>query len=81
MTSHSMSFISHTTVRGLRCSHSTCTETVQGPEMDRWGGEDYYRKLALRKGWTLWRSRSTYAFCPDHKPTPRKGSRMTELAS
>lgn len=72
-----MSEIENTTILGLRCDKRCCEKELRGPEMARFPGLDYYHRLAIESGWTLWAGRSRMAYCPDHGPS--RGSKMHAL--
>lgn len=73
-----MTLLERRQVKGYECSKPWCDETVEGEWMESFEGRDHYRKIAERRGWTFWRSRSVYHYCPNHRP--KLGSKMERMA-
>jgi len=74
-----MTYLEAHYVYGYGCDKPRCEATVEGPELRFCKGLTEYWAEAESKGWTKWAGRSQRHYCPDHFPSPGKGSRMHQI--
>ncbi|MBA0126312.1 hypothetical protein H0B56_12240 [Haloechinothrix sp. YIM 98757] len=56
--------------KGVACDSPRCDERIEGVEIPRLEGRDYYTDVAESRGWRLFVGRDRRWYCPDCGPRP-----------
>lgn len=75
-----MHFIEKRTISGLRCNNVMCPNEIRGPALGYFDGMSTYSDMAKAEGWTLWASRTSFAYCATcSMHYPRPGHKMRQI--